>query len=93
MTFSAVVLCEWLRGPRTADEQAAVEAFFAPEPRPVFGGREAAIAAALYRQVPGARHRQADLAIAACAMEHGARLWTLNNGDFADIPGLRLYRG
>jgi hypothetical protein len=33
------------------------------------------------------------LAIAACAPEHGAKLWTLNEKDFEDIPGLGLYRG
>lgn len=32
-----------------------------------------------------------DLAIAACALEHGAALWTLNRDDFADIPDLRLF--
>jgi predicted nucleic acid-binding protein len=31
------------------------------------------------------------LAIAACAIEHGARLWTLNPKDFRDIAGLVLY--
>jgi predicted nucleic acid-binding protein len=38
------------------------------------------------------RQRQADLAIAACAIRHGASLWTLNPADFADVPGLSLYR-
>ena len=91
MTFSSLVLFEWLRGPRTDDERRAVEAFFASDAVAAFGVREAALAAALYRQVKGARQRQADLAIAACAIEHGARLWTLNTRDFNDIPGLRLY--
>lgn len=91
MTCSSLVLFEWLRGPRTDDERRAVEAFFASDAAAVFGVREAELAAALYRQVKGAPQRQADLAIAACAIEHGARLWTLNPRDFADIPGLRLY--
>ena len=91
MTFSSLVLFEWLRGPRTDDERRAVEAFFASDAVAAFGVREAALAAALYRQVKGARQRQADLAIAACAIEHGARLWTLNTRDFNDIPNLRLY--
>jgi len=57
----------------------------------VFGHREAARAASLYRRVKGARQRQADLAIAACAIERGASLWTLNRPDFNDIPGLMLF--
>jgi predicted nucleic acid-binding protein len=44
-------------------------------------------AAALYRRVRGARQRQADLAIAACAVHHGASLWTLDHDDFDDVPG------
>jgi predicted nucleic acid-binding protein len=31
------------------------------------------------------------LAFAACALEHGAHLWTVNRSDFADIPDLKLY--
>lgn len=32
-----------------------------------------------------------DIAIAACALEHGAHVWTLNPDDFRDMPGLKLY--
>jgi predicted nucleic acid-binding protein len=56
-----------------------------------FGRREATRAAQLYRRMKGARQRQADLAIAACAIEHDAQLWTLNREDFRDVPGLSLY--
>ena len=38
-------------------------------------------------------NRNTLVAIAACAIEHGAALWTLNPEDFQDIPGLTLYRG
>jgi predicted nucleic acid-binding protein len=36
------------------------------------------------------RGRDLDLAIAACAIEHDAVLWTASTRDFDDIPGLRL---
>jgi predicted nucleic acid-binding protein len=91
LTFSTIVLYEWLRGPRTESETQAVEAFFEPERLAPFGRQEAACAARLYRHTPRARQRQADLAIAACAIEHGALLWTLNPADFDDIPGLTLH--
>jgi predicted nucleic acid-binding protein len=55
-----------------------------------FGVPEAAVAAKLYRQVRKARDREIDIAIAACAITREAALWTLNRGDFADIPGLIL---
>jgi predicted nucleic acid-binding protein len=91
IAFSSIVLYEWLRGPRTDDEKHAVDAFFALDQVPVFGRREAELAADLYGHVKGARQRQADLAIAACAIERGACLWTLNRSDFRDIPGLMLF--
>jgi predicted nucleic acid-binding protein len=37
------------------------------------------------------RGREADLAIAACAIASSAYLWTLNSADFKDIPGLALW--
>jgi predicted nucleic acid-binding protein len=92
-TFSTIVLYEWLRGPRTDAEREAVDEFFASYRLVAFGVRESEQAALLYGQVRQARQRQADLTIAACAIEHGAKLWTLNEKDFADIPELGLYRG
>jgi len=56
-----------------------------------FGPAEAHAAAELYRGLPRARGREIDLAIAAFAISWDASLWTLNPGDFADIPGLRLH--
>jgi predicted nucleic acid-binding protein len=91
MGFSALVLYEWLRGPRTRAELADQEALFPAEAAVPFGPAEALIAARLYRQVPRARHRELDLGIAACALAHGARLWTLNPDDFRDVPDLQLY--
>ena len=32
----------------------------------------------------------ADIAIAACAIVHDAAIWTLNEDDFSDLPGLEL---
>jgi predicted nucleic acid-binding protein len=90
-TFSTIVLYEWLRGPRTDSEKQAVETFFDLELLSTFGRIEAERAADLYRRVRGARQRQADLAIAACAIECRASLWTLNRSDFNDIPGLTLF--
>lgn len=92
LAFSTIVWYEWLRGPRTAVERAAVENLFDLETMPAFGRREAERAAALYGRVARARQRQADLAIAACAIEHRARFWTLNPEDFGDIPGLVLFQ-
>ena len=91
VTFCSIVLYEWLRGPRTNNEVETVRAFFQTDRLVLFGERDAQTAAALYRQVRKARQRQADLAIAACAIEDGAALWTLNAADFDDIPDLKLY--
>ena len=90
-TFSTLVMYEWLRGARTDDEVLAVKRFFAIGAPVHFGVEEAQRAALLFRQVKRARPRQVDLAIAACAIEARASLWTLNRADFRDIPGLTLY--
>lgn len=87
----ALVLYEWLRGPRVSEELALQESLFPARSAIPFGAEEAMISADLYRAVKRARNRQVDLAIAACALVRGARLWTLNYADFQDVPGLRLY--
>jgi len=92
VVLATIVLYEWLRGPRCPEELAAQEALFPRESAIAFGPAEAARAAEIYRAVPGARGREIDLAIAACAICWDARLWTLNVGDFDDIPSLELYR-
>ena len=88
LAISTLVLYEWRRGPRTADEIADQEQFVPSATAVPFGPREAAAAAALYARVPRARRREIDIAIAASAIAHGASLWTLNPRDFADIAGL-----
>jgi predicted nucleic acid-binding protein len=52
----------------------------------------AAEAIAAAASVP-ARGLEIDLAIAACAVEHNASLWTLNPADFKDVPALILHDG
>ncbi len=85
-----LVMYEWLRGPRVREELAAQEALLPAEEAIPFGSPEAALAAKLYREIPRARGREIDLAIAACGLTWNARLWTLNRADFDDIPGLQL---
>ena len=92
LTFCWLVEYEWLRGPRLPVEEAAVRDFFGEEHVVGFGQREAARAANLYRTLERTRRRQAELIIAACALERGALLWTLNREDFADVPELDLYQ-
>ena len=87
----ALVLYEWFRGPRREEELAAQEALFPSELSIPFGAAEAVIGARLYQSLRKPRGREMDIAIAACAINYGAALWTLNEADFADIPGLQLY--
>jgi predicted nucleic acid-binding protein len=86
-----LVMYEWLRGPRTADEVTDLKELFPAADIIVFGVDEAALSANLYRTVRRARSREIDIAIAACAIQQNAELWTLNRADFVDIPGLRLF--
>ena len=88
--LSTIVLYEWLRGPRTRGELAAQEELFPSEAAVAFGAAEAALASRIYKQVPRARGREIDLAVAACAIASGGGIWTLNPNDFRDIPDLRL---
>ena len=90
LNLSAIVLFEWLRGPRTRAELSVQEDLF-PQKRTVpFGSEQAVIAARLYSVVSRPRGREIDLAVAACALHDGASLWTLNPADFRDVPGLSL---
>jgi predicted nucleic acid-binding protein len=87
----SLALYEWLRGPRLDEELAAQEALFPSALALAFGPAEAARAAQLYVSLPRGPGREIDLAIAACALTLGARLWTLNPRDFRDLAGLQLY--
>lgn len=90
IAFSTLVLYEWRRGPRHADELRVQETLFPAASAAVFGPDEAALAADLYRRVSRPRGRELDLAIAATAIFRDATFWTLNPRGFRDIPGLRL---
>jgi len=90
LSLSAIVLYEWLRGPRTRDELVVQEDLFPRDRAVSFGAEQAAIAARLYAKVRRPRGREIDLAVAACALHDGAALWTLNRSDFRDLPGLTL---
>lgn len=89
--LSTLVLYEWRRGPRTGDEITHQEWLMPSAHARGFGEFEAATAAEMYRSLKTARGRDMDIAIAACAVTHGARLWTLNPSDFRDLPGVELY--
>ena len=88
----ALALYEWHRGPRSVQETEDQKALFPAGQAIAFEAEDALLSARLYRSVRRARGREIDIAIAACAINREAPLWTLNNPDFADIPGLRLYR-
>jgi len=91
LLLPSLVLYEWLRGPRLPEELAAQDALFPAAAALPFGPAEAARAAHLYVRLRRGRGREIDLAIAACALTLGARLWTLNPRDFRDLEGLDLY--
>ena len=83
-----LVLYEWLRGPRLPEELTAQAALFPSEKALAFTPEEASAATRLYAEVPRARGRELDLAIAAHAVVRSATLWTLNRNDFTDLPGV-----
>jgi predicted nucleic acid-binding protein len=91
MAVPALVLYEWLRGPRLPEELAAQEALFPRAAALPFGPAESEVAAALYRSLRRPRGREIDLAIAAHAVARRAALWTLDRADFDDIPDLELW--
>lgn len=90
LVVPALVLYEWLRGPRQPLELDAQEALFPRQVAIPFGPEEAAVAARLYGTVSSPRGRELDFAIAAHALVRGAVLWTLNTAGFADLPGLTV---
>jgi len=90
LCISTLVLYEWLRGPRTVAERLAQEQILPAAAAVPFDAEAAARAAEIHEAVSRPRRRQADIAIAACALVRGASLWTLNERDFADVPELEI---
>ena len=86
----ALVLYEWLRGPRLEEELLDHQNLFPTDSTTPFGLEEAALAAGLYRRIRRPRGRELDVAIAACAIARDGVLWTLNLRDFEDMPGLQV---
>ena len=89
---SAPVMYEWLRGPRVEAELELQRELCPSDQTVAFNATEATVAARIYKVLKRSRGREMDIAIAACAIEHGAAIWTLNTGHFQDIPGVRLYQ-
>jgi predicted nucleic acid-binding protein len=90
IALSTIVLFEWRRGPRISEQIEAQEALFPSAEAIAFGPEEAMLAADIYKKIKRPRGREIDIAVAACAIAHDAQLWTVNNADFKDIPGLKL---
>lgn len=90
INLSTPALYEWLRGPRTLNELQYQETLLPRRAAVPFDAEAAATAADLYLELDKVRSREMDLAIAACAIAQDAALWTLNEEDFRDIPGLKL---
>jgi predicted nucleic acid-binding protein len=93
LLLPALVLYEWLRGPRRDEELAAQEALLPSADAIPFGPAEGRAAATLYGAVEESRGREVDIAIAAHALVRRSKVWTLNVVDFADLPGLELFEG
>src|SRR5262245_14167950 len=90
LALSTIVQYEWLRGPRTLAELSAQEELFPREAAVAFGPEEAAVAAGLYGRVRRPRGREIDIAVAACALAHGAALCALTPQDSRALPSPRL---
>ena len=89
LALPALVVYEWLRGPRTATDLEVVEQLFPAREALAFGPEEARVAARLFGQASKPRGRSVDIAVAAHAAVLNAEVWTLNVRDFDDLPGVR----
>lgn len=83
VNVSTVAWAEFLCGPMDATAETLARQVF-PQPEP-FLPADAALAASLFNQTGRRSRSLADCMIAAVAMRCGARLATLNTGDFAPL--------
>ena len=88
--ISAITWYEFSRGPRTPEQLATAQAFFADDGIVPFSEQLASLTAEVFRQLGSPRRRTADIAIGVTAASRNATLMTLNTTDFAGIPGLRV---
>ena len=88
--ISAVAWYEFARGPRTPEQLATARAFFALDGIIPLSEALAMRAAETFRQLGSPRRRAADIAIGVTAAYRDAMLLSLNDKDFAGIPGLEV---
>jgi predicted nucleic acid-binding protein len=83
INFSSIVWAEFLCGPVDATGEALARQIF-PQPEP-FLSADAVLAARLFNQTGRRSRSLADCMIAAVAIRCGAKLATLNGGDFQPL--------
>ena len=85
VNVSTIAWAEFLCGPMDATAAALAQQIF-PQPEP-FLPADAALAASLFNQTGRRSRSLADCMIAAVALRGGAKLATLNAGDFQPLTG------
>ena len=88
--ISAIAWYEFCRGPRIPEQEALARSFLEIDGIIPFDEVVSEKAAELFRQLGSPRKRAADIAIAATALQRGARLLSGNTRDYSDIEGLKL---
>jgi predicted nucleic acid-binding protein len=83
VNISTIAWAEFLCGPMDAAGEAFAQQIF-PQPEPFFAG-DAVLAAGLFNQTGRRSRSLADCMIAAVAIRCGAKLATLNAGDFQPL--------
>lgn len=88
--MSGLAWYEFCRGPRAPEQEAVARSYFDSDGIIAFDEALALKAADLFRRLGSPRRRAFDLAIAATAIERGARLLTGNTRDYSGIDGLLM---